>query len=662
MIGFFADPYPDELLYSACARYARRTRYANKELVAKELFGKKGFSAIVGFPNHLQHLLSTFPPGHLYTLEQLIDNHTLLPFHQPFLPFERVNLIREEMAGDSRNKLQTRLGLRARQISPQKFLRYCPKCAATDRADYAETYWHRAHQLDGIIVCAKHRCFLEDSRIELGLMAGLSFQSAETAISDKLPKSRDLNLKNKDHSVSLKIACDAEWLLANPNLQIDNRIVRDRYFNLMFKQQLAYHGGKIHTEKFLAVCRESFSDEIFEMIGKISLKKNWLTVLIDEAKTGKTFHPVRHLLLMTCLGLTAEEFFNSYVEFKPFGEPPYPCLNKASDHYGELRIQEGKILNNFTRHEQLRRPLAVFKCDCGFIYQRLGPDESEDDKFRYDLVREYGLVWEKKLTELWKDLSVTATEIGKQIGIQQASVVRHAIRLQLPMNVEGARKIKGYAKHRNPKKAFSEMLQEYRKTWLELRIEHPNLTRKELSNINGFLYVWLRRNDFQWFEEHLPPSRWQTKKDVLDWSEIDQVLSAKIKGICREVKNLPGEPIRASLSEITRRVGHNNWLSRRKTKLSLTNQILAEHLETWEEFMLRKINWAKNTFIEQKKMPSLSQLKGLAGVRNHTSNNSRKIQKALQDTIIEIANVQNTIYLHWFDSSLVIRSIINKRF
>jgi hypothetical protein len=73
--------------------------------------------------------------------------------------------------------------------------------------------------------------------------------------------------------------------------------------------------------------------------------------------------------------------------------------------------------------------------------------------------------------------------------------------------------------------------------------------------------------------------------------------------------------------------------------LPLTNQILAEHLETWEEFMLRRINWAKNTFIEQKKMPSLSQLKGLAGVRNHTSNNSRKIQNALHDSIIEIAKI-----------------------
>jgi hypothetical protein len=31
MIGFFTDPYPDELLYSACARYHRRVRNISKE-------------------------------------------------------------------------------------------------------------------------------------------------------------------------------------------------------------------------------------------------------------------------------------------------------------------------------------------------------------------------------------------------------------------------------------------------------------------------------------------------------------------------------------------------------------------------------------------------------------------------------------------------------
>ncbi|HEX8377847.1 MAG TPA: hypothetical protein VF602_08505 [Pedobacter sp.] len=50
MIGFFPDPYPDELLYSACARYSERVKYVNKQFIMEDMFGRRGLSAIVDFP------------------------------------------------------------------------------------------------------------------------------------------------------------------------------------------------------------------------------------------------------------------------------------------------------------------------------------------------------------------------------------------------------------------------------------------------------------------------------------------------------------------------------------------------------------------------------------------------------------------------------------
>ena len=67
MIGFFPDPYPDELLYSACARYATITSYLNKQSVVSELFGKQGLSAIVDFPTRLEYFVSNLPYGHNYS-------------------------------------------------------------------------------------------------------------------------------------------------------------------------------------------------------------------------------------------------------------------------------------------------------------------------------------------------------------------------------------------------------------------------------------------------------------------------------------------------------------------------------------------------------------------------------------------------------------------
>ncbi len=53
MIGFFPDPYPDELLYSAFARFGDRSNYRNVATVAKELFGSSTGVAVIFFPNPL---------------------------------------------------------------------------------------------------------------------------------------------------------------------------------------------------------------------------------------------------------------------------------------------------------------------------------------------------------------------------------------------------------------------------------------------------------------------------------------------------------------------------------------------------------------------------------------------------------------------------------
>jgi hypothetical protein len=79
MIGFFPDPYPDELLYSACARYGERVNYPNKQMMVRDLFGKRGLSAIVDFPTRLEFLLSSIP-NHKYSAEEIINQKTLYPF------------------------------------------------------------------------------------------------------------------------------------------------------------------------------------------------------------------------------------------------------------------------------------------------------------------------------------------------------------------------------------------------------------------------------------------------------------------------------------------------------------------------------------------------------------------------------------------------------
>ncbi|MBN1137926.1 MAG: hypothetical protein JXM73_15155 [Anaerolineae bacterium] len=73
MIGYFPEPYPDELFYSLCARFGARMRYPHKSAVMRELFGTEAAIAVVDLPSRLGFFTEALPPGHpLKTVDRLI--------------------------------------------------------------------------------------------------------------------------------------------------------------------------------------------------------------------------------------------------------------------------------------------------------------------------------------------------------------------------------------------------------------------------------------------------------------------------------------------------------------------------------------------------------------------------------------------------------------
>ncbi len=124
MAGFFPDPYLDELLYSVCARYSNQAQYPDKKSVVQELFGISTALAVIDLPAHLGNLIAALPLGHHYTVDRLIDSHTLLPFYSPFHPLERVQRLREDMRGSGKVSVPGCLGMMANTI-PKSRIEEC---------------------------------------------------------------------------------------------------------------------------------------------------------------------------------------------------------------------------------------------------------------------------------------------------------------------------------------------------------------------------------------------------------------------------------------------------------------------------------------------------------------------------------------------------------
>lgn len=643
MLGFFPTPYPDELLYSVCARYARRVKYPNREAAIVDLFGKRGLSAVLDFPTRIERLLSVIP-HHSYTSDDIIDNHTLLPFYAPFLEPDRAYEVRIQMKELRENRLVATMAKNVRQIKIPEYIRFCPCCIEDDARTYGESYWHRSHQLPGILVCPKHRCFLQDSSIRLGRQSSAFFHSAQQYASPRNP----IYLSDKDptHLTLLQLAENAEWLLDQRNIVLPAGELRRRYYNLLLSRGYAYYNGQIKATFFTRDFNASVPQQALNLLGCTlrSTPPNWISRLFQTNLIDVLHHPIHNLLVMGFLNITPEELFISFNEFKPFGDPPYPCLNSASSHYRELLIETCQVFDNLTKGKKFRGPLGVFSCECGFTYQRKGPDKTPDDRNRFSSVGEYGRTWESALADQWNDTNIPLSQIARNLRTSACLVTRHAIRLDLPMNKEGARSAVGYKRYQNPREQFEERLQKYRNEWLELRKANKKAGRRTLLDESSHLYLWLKRNDTEWFNSTLPDqAKIRPRKAVLDWKAIDKRLFKEVSTACKQIRSQRGFPVRVSISEIVNRVDCKKWIDKRREKLPKTAKVIDEKTESLEDFMIRKILWATERFIRDRIIPNQRQLQDRAVAYNLTTKSSPKVQNVIEESLERIKGVVSTV-------------------
>lgn len=316
MIGSFPYLYPEELVYSACARYSERVAYPTRRAVVVELFSAENVKAVVDLPCHLGSLVARLQAGHNYTVDYLIDNHTLLPYYSRFIPQVRLDALRSDMASGSGQRIHTRAGIKASRISYPAKLRFCAACAAYDRRQFGETYWHRVHQVPGVLVCPTHTEFLQDSSVFTQPHSRFDFISAESTVPVVRTQSRDGVWSCDQHSDKLaRIAIDTAWLLAHSNSTTTAAHIQALYIEELVRQGFALQTGRVRSSELSQAFLHHYSTELLVMVGCPPIDetggRNWLSPLLRADARDIMQHPLYHLLLVQFLGYSAEEFFNS---------------------------------------------------------------------------------------------------------------------------------------------------------------------------------------------------------------------------------------------------------------------------------------------------------------------------------------------------------------
>jgi hypothetical protein len=307
MIGYFPVAYPDEVFYSLCARFSDRTQFSNKKTIMERLFGSKNVIPTVDLPSCLEHFANTVGFPELYNPESVIQNHTLLPVYAPFIPNYRLEQIKADMLKDRGMGLYMKVGLMANGLKTSSLLRFCPICSANDLSLYGEFYWHRMHQITGVLTCPIHNILLENSSVKrTGNRTRFWFVSANNSIYCDLPTPQPVHVSLK---LLTEISCDLHWILTNaPRLGIVEKI-HEGYIFLLKKIGLANQNGRLRTDSLVKRFTDIFGLDLLEQLGADlkSVKENWLLRILH--KPGRFYHPLQHVLLMRSLGYRAEDFF-----------------------------------------------------------------------------------------------------------------------------------------------------------------------------------------------------------------------------------------------------------------------------------------------------------------------------------------------------------------
>lgn len=603
MICVFPDPYPDELLYSVCARYSALMGYPNKITATSDFFGGTGSAAVVDLPNRLDHLINALPPGHLYSVDELIYRHTHYPFFAPFLPRDRALLVRDTMRRGGNNRVAERIGISADRLKMPAHLRFCPSCVAQDRVQFGETYWHRIHQVPGVEVCPHHATFLEESNAlwRNSRSPGETF-AAEHSINET--PARALNPSEHIQSIQLSIARQALWLLEWSTETVGGQTLGRRYHNLLLRLGLACYNGQVRAAKLTNNFLTFYSSEFLKRLGcdVRNHYSNWLMRLLNRHKAGVAQHPIRHILFLISIGSSAPAVLESFVEFKPFGDGPWPCLNHASGHFAESRVHSCWVSDGEKKNSG--KLIGTFSCACGFIYTRTGPDQTKVDRSRWTSVRAYGAKWENLLEQLWSDTSLTLRQVGHELGVNELTVKRRAINLGLTF----PRPTLGIPR---PVKEIPD------------RYKIKQLTQRKPLNTN-------------WRNPRPSPSKKKpTQKTHINWEGQDLILSEAVRNAASQIRSV-AIPQRVSITAIVRLVGHRAWLEKKLDRLPLTSGVLATHLESFEKYAVRRILWATDSFRCKGVQPSRAMLSSRAKIRGRLVSGSARIQVTLDSALADL--------------------------
>lgn len=609
MLTFFSDPYPDELLYSSIARYHKYIGNLNLFNTLEDLFDCKTIVPNIYLASNLDRLCDKL--GKEYTSEYIIKNHTIFPYYKPFLPSDRQSKMISQMKNGKCEGIYNMLGSTSGGICNDGTIKYCSECATNDINKYGEAYIHREHQLQGILLCPHHPKELFSYQFNSKNSSKIEYISFD----EEFIKFNSLNCKYSDKDLDnlYKISQLAYRLFIYYDMKIDRTIVLDKYERLLFNKGLISKNGRVYQNDLYQELIRFYGQSLLSILEcdiDINNDYNWLKVI--TRKSNRITHPLRHLLFINFLGGDIDEFFNQEVSIiKPFGEGPWPCLNKAAEHYLKDTIYNVDI--DYDR--KTLSPVGTFKCSCGYVYARRGPDSTKDDTYRIGKTIDFGPVWYNKLTELINKGTLSSRQVAKIMGCDPNTIRKKDKELNINY-FSSSKAHESSIREEKIKPNFVPKIDEYKKKVLEVIESNKLMLKHKIKPKIAKEYRYIYTHDKEWLDNLFKDNMINNNLKVsakIDWNERDKVYLNLVKEKYNEIiARVPF--VRATKTIIAKELGLLNVIYNFKVKVPKTITFLEKYQETVEVYKIRKFNSLVKDCEESNTMIQLGKIRKLAGM------------------------------------------------
>ena len=501
-------PYPDELLYSVIARYLIYIGAKNSYSAANHIFGRET-RAQVDLPSSLDAVSER--TWHLWSMsgEEIAKQLTLFPYYARYIPKERAIQCLKTLMGNNGHGIHYRLGINSLRIKAPMFLRFCETCRKSDIAKYGETYWHRSHQLAGVLVCPEHGDRLIDTHVPMrskGLSdyidATMSTRALTSPAEDALGKLEMLNAQ--------KIAKRCKGILMGPIEHWDIEDISKAYRQAAIERGFVEGALSLSQSKLESAFVSFYGESLLSQMGCAvyqDKKSNWLRNIFRAYP--RTYHPLEHALVQIFL-----ENFSVHSSAKiPFGFGPWKCPNPYAKHKEQFPITNPKIYigNNGAL-------VASAKCSCGFNFTFLQTSDIDPHLPIVNRTSGFGPTWEAEAQRL-KRRGLSIRSIAGEMGIDRETV----------RNLLNSKSALYYVSRKQ--------IYELRREWTKLLDSVPNRSRVFARKKNPKLYQKIRRNDREWLSA-LPKNKNSNflREGKVDWASRDDKWSGMLRAAAQKVK------------------------------------------------------------------------------------------------------------------------------